>query len=84
MRLTKIVSTIGPASDSPEILKKMIKSGFDVARLNFSHGDHKSHELIFETIRNLSDDIAIGIDISGPKIRLGELEKKLNHDFVGL
>jgi len=76
LRLTKIVATIGPASKSPEILKKMIKSGLDIARLNFSHGDHKSHEGVFETIRNFSDDLAIGIDISGPKIRLGELEKK--------
>ncbi|MHA1198593.1 MAG: pyruvate kinase [Candidatus Heimdallarchaeaceae archaeon] len=77
MRLTKIVSTIGPASNSPEILKKMIDSGMDVARLNFSHGDHKSHEQVFESIRNICDDVAIGIDISGPKIRLGNLESKI-------
>jgi len=77
LRLTKIVSTIGPASNSPEILKKMIDSGMDVARLNFSHGDHKSHEQVFESIRNICDDVAIGIDISGPKIRLGNLESKI-------
>ncbi|MCE7743172.1 MAG: pyruvate kinase [Candidatus Heimdallarchaeota archaeon] len=77
MRLTKIVSTIGPASNSPEILKKMIDSGMDVARLNFSHGNHQSHEQVFESIRNICDDVAVGIDISGPKIRLGNLEGKI-------
>ena len=77
LRLTKIVGTIGPASSSPETLKKLIEEGLDVARLNFSHGDHKTHTEIFENIRNISDDIAIGIDISGPKIRLKELENKI-------
>ncbi len=77
LRFTKIVSTIGPASNSEDILRKMIDSGMDVARLNFSHGDHQSHEKIFTSIRNISDDIAIGIDISGPKIRLGNFKKKI-------
>lgn len=78
MRLTKIVCTIGPASNTPDILKKIIDSGMDVARLNFSHGTHESHEKVFDLIRNLSDDVAIGIDISGPKIRLGDFENTFN------
>jgi len=58
----------------------MIDSGMDLARLNFSHGNHQSHEKTFNTLRNLCNDLAIGIDISGPKIRLGELaEKKILH-----
>ncbi len=75
MRLTKIVCTIGPSSSSENILKKMIDSGMDLARLNFSHGNHQSHKKTFNNLRNLCNDLAIGIDISGPKIRLGELEE---------
>ena len=75
MRLTKIVCTIGPSSSSENILKKMIDSGMDLARLNFSHGNHQSHEKTFNNLRDLCNDLAIGIDISGPKIRLGMLEK---------
>ncbi|MCG3256258.1 MAG: pyruvate kinase, partial [Candidatus Heimdallarchaeota archaeon] len=75
MRLTKIVCTIGPSSSSENILKKMIDSGMDLARLNFSHGNHQSHEKTFNNLRNLCNDLAIGIDISGPKIRLGKLEE---------
>ena len=55
----------------------MIDSGMDLARLNFSHGDHQSHEQTFNNLRNLCDELAIGIDISGPKIRLGKLEEKI-------
>lgn len=54
----------------------MIDSGMDLARLNFSHGNHQSHEKTFNKLRNLCDDLAIGIDITGPKIRLGELAEK--------
>lgn len=77
LRLTKIVCTIGPSSNSENVLKNMIDSGMDLARLNFSHGDHQSHEQTFNNLRNLCDELAIGIDISGPKIRLGKLEEKI-------
>ena len=78
MRRTKIVCTIGPASSSPAILEKMIKAGMDVARLNFSHGDYEEHGARIEHIRKLSAKLGrtVGIlqDLSGPKIRIGEIE----------
>jgi len=51
MRKTKIVATIGPASESVEILTDLIKNGVEVARLNFSHGSHDSHNIIIKNIR---------------------------------
>lgn len=78
MRRTKIVSTLGPASDSAEMIEKLIKAGVDVFRLNFSHGSHDSHKAIFERIREVSyklnKHVAILQDISGPKIRIGEID----------
>lgn len=77
MRRTKIVATIGPSSQSEDVLKRMIEAGMDVARLNFSHGTHAEHEQNFRTIRKLSDELGkpVGIigDLQGPKIRTGEL-----------
>ncbi|MCK5305036.1 MAG: pyruvate kinase, partial [Candidatus Heimdallarchaeota archaeon] len=75
MKLSKIVCTIGPSSSDDSTLKKMINAGMDVARLNFSHGTHQTHEEVFKKIRNIDSRIAIAIDISGPKIRLGKLEQ---------
>ena len=76
-RRTKIVCTIGPAVSSPEQLRELMKAGMDVARLNFSHGDHESHRRVVRTIRRLSGEIGkdVGIlqDLRGPKIRLGRL-----------
>ncbi|MFH0969556.1 MAG: pyruvate kinase [Patescibacteria group bacterium] len=70
---TKIVATIGPASENKEILRKMIQGGMNVARLNFSHGDYASHTRIIDTIRELSREMntSIGImaDLQGPRIR---------------
>ncbi len=74
---TKIVATIGPASNSKEQIAAMIEAGMNVARLNFSHGTHKEHLRVIEIIRNLTGkDHYIGIlqDIAGPKIRIGEIE----------
>lgn len=77
---TKIVATIGPASRDPEILRSMIRAGMNVARINFSHGDHKTHGQTIDTIRRIADEenavIAILCDIQGPKIRIGKLEKE--------
>ena len=77
MARTKIVCTIGPASDSPEIIKKLITAGMNVARLNFSHGSHKEHLERIRTIRRISKELKrpVGIlqDLSGPKIRVGEV-----------
>lgn len=77
MKKTKIVCTIGPASSSPDILKKLINAGMDVARLNFSHGVYEEHKKNMDNIRKLSaaasKPVAIIADLCGPKIRIGEL-----------
>lgn len=77
MRKTKIVCTIGPASDSVATLERLVDAGMNVARLNFSHGTHDSHKQAIERIRSVADrkGIAIAIlqDLSGPKIRIGEI-----------
>jgi pyruvate kinase len=73
---TKIVCTIGPASDSPEVMKQMIEAGMNVARLNFSHGDFSAHKKVIENLRAASESlgrrIAIMADLSGPKMRIGK------------
>ncbi|CAB5089635.1 Pyruvate kinase (EC [Olavius algarvensis associated proteobacterium Delta 3] len=72
---TKIVCTIGPASESPVVLEKMIQAGMNVARLNFSHGSFEEHETKIEVIRAAAKavgrNVAIMGDLPGPKIRLG-------------
>jgi pyruvate kinase len=77
MRHTKIVATVGPASSSPDLIEALIHAGVDVFRLNFSHGTHDSHGLVFTRIRDTARRAArhIGIlqDLSGPKIRTGPL-----------
>ncbi len=80
MKRTKIVCTIGPSSKKASVLKEMMKSGMDVARLNFSHGTHDDHKLLIKTIRSASKEVgktvAIMGDLQGPKIRLGNLPEK--------
>lgn len=80
-RKTKIVATIGPASDTPDILSKMIDAGLNVARLNFSHGQPEEHQAMVKTIRALSRDkrkvVGILQDLSGPKIRLGDIHNQI-------
>lgn len=77
-RRTKIIATIGPASQSPEMLERLIIAGVNVFRLNFSHGDHTTHGETFKNIREVSDrlgkHIAILADLCGPKIRVGRFE----------
>ncbi|MBL1208861.1 pyruvate kinase [Geminocystis sp. GBBB08] len=74
---TKIVATIGPASNSPEIIKEMIKGGMSVARLNFSHGSYEEHAKMVEVLRSVSKELDTPItllqDLQGPKIRVGNL-----------
>jgi pyruvate kinase len=78
MRRTKIVCTIGPATNSEERLEELMRAGMNVARLNFSHGTHSDHAVVIERIRTISArlgwPIAILQDLQGPKIRTGELE----------
>ena len=75
---TKIVATIGPASNTRPVLEKMISSGMNVARLNFSHGSYEDHANNIRLIRSLSREmkqpVAILLDLQGPKIRTGKLE----------
>jgi len=77
MRRTKIVCTIGPASESVVKLKKMIEAGMNVARLNFSHGTHEEHAKRIQNIRQaakeLGTQIGIMLDTKGPEIRIGNL-----------
>jgi len=74
---TKIVCTIGPASNKPETLKAMIRAGLNVARLNFSHGTHEDHAKLIQMIRLVSSEtgepVAILQDLQGPKVRVGIL-----------
>ena len=78
MRKTKIVITLGPATSSLEMIKKLIMQGVNVFRLNFSHGDYATHKESIKTIREaskeLDKEVAILQDISGPKVRIGEIE----------
>ena len=75
---TKIVATIGPASESPEMLARLIRAGMDVARLNFSHGNPSKHAEIIPRIRDAAREIgrrvAIMADLPGPKLRLGKID----------
>ena len=74
MRRTKIVCTLGPASDNAAMLKKLVACGMNVARLNFSHGTHESHQKVIDTfkkVRKESDQpIALMLDTRGPEIRI--------------
>ena len=78
MRRTKIVATIGPATESPEMLRRLIEAGATTFRLNFSHGDHEDHAARIATIRQVAHELGVHIgilqDLQGPKIRLGRFE----------
>jgi pyruvate kinase len=75
---TKLVCTIGPASNDPAIMEEMIREGMDVARLNFSHGDHQGHGEKIAQLKRLSEQagrpVAILQDLGGGKVRVGEIE----------
>ncbi|MCK4286653.1 MAG: pyruvate kinase, partial [Candidatus Lokiarchaeota archaeon] len=71
----KIVSTLGPASSSKVMLKKLIDAGVDIFRLNFSHGTHDEKRELVKKIRAVGDDVGILADIQGPKIRVGKFKE---------
>jgi pyruvate kinase len=77
-RATKIVATLGPASSTPDVLKRMLAAGVDVVRMNFSHGVAKDHEerarMVRDAARSLGREVAIMADLQGPKIRVGKFE----------
>lgn len=78
LKKTKIVATIGPASESEEMLKKLINQGVNVCRLNFSHGDHEEHQKRIDNIKKVRSElgipVAIMLDTKGPEIRLGDFK----------
>ena len=75
---TKIVATIGPASDSPEMLERLMRAGLNIARLNFSHGEFTKHGEVIARVRAAARAtgrrVAIMADLPGPKMRLGTIE----------
>ncbi len=77
---TKIVATIGPASDTQEMLERLIRAGMNIARLNFSHGDFQGHAAYIDRIRAAEQAtgrrIAIMADLPGPKMRLGKIDQE--------
>lgn len=77
---TKIVCTIGPASSSEEMIRKLMLTGMNVARINFSHGNFESHSEVIRRVRKVAAElnrtVAILADLPGPKIRIGKLEKE--------
>ncbi|MFN7904710.1 MAG: pyruvate kinase, partial [Pseudobdellovibrionaceae bacterium] len=79
-RRAKIVCTIGPATNSPEALEKLIKAGMSVARLNFSHGEHEQHLKVIQSLRQISKDLSAPVtilqDLQGPKVRVGQFKNK--------
>ncbi|HEX6100165.1 MAG TPA: pyruvate kinase [Thermoanaerobaculia bacterium] len=78
MRRTKILATLGPASSSEEMIHRLLTSGVDAFRLNFSHGKHEDHMKVIATIRDVATELGRYIpivgDIQGPKLRIGEVE----------
>ena len=81
IRKAKIVATIGPSSQSQQIIEKLIQAGMNVARMNFSHGTHEQHEQRIDLIRRVSEQMGVSIgilqDLQGPKIRVGVLTEPL-------
>jgi pyruvate kinase len=75
---TKIVCTLGPASDTDDIVRALIRAGMSVARINFSHGDHATHAARIERVRRIAQEenvvLAVLGDLQGPKLRVGKLE----------
>src|SRR4030095_10015272 len=80
---TKIVATIGPASESAEMLRRLILAGLSVARLNFSHGDFSHHAEVIRRIRAAAEEtrrrVTIMADLPGPKMRLGKIAPEPIH-----
>jgi len=90
-RRTKIVATLGPATDDPSALERLIRAGCDVVRINFSHGDADTHarriRLVRSIARELDTDVAVLADLSGPKIRVdrfrdGSVELEAGQEFT--
>ena len=78
MRRTKIICTLGPASDNPCVLRKLILGGMDIARMNFSHGSHEEHKKRLDQFKKIRDElgrsVALLLDTKGPEIRTGNFK----------
>ena len=78
-RFAKIVCTLGPSSNTKEMIQSLISAGMNVARLNFSHGTHESHAELINLIREISDEMGTAVtilqDLQGPKLRIGILRE---------
>ena len=92
MRKAKIVCTIGPSSSDIKVMERMIMAGMNVARVNMSHGTHEGHEAVIKNLRKASEntgkEIAILMDLQGPKIRVDKLDQPLelskgDHWYIG-
>lgn len=81
MKKTKIVCTVGPTSSDRKTFKTLVEEGLDVARFNFSHGDHQQHKEIMEMVRSVREElgkpVAILMDTKGPEIRLGKVKENI-------
>ena len=77
IKKTKIIATLGPATSSTDIIKKIIKEGVDVLRINFSHSSHDEAEALIKEIRKINSELntntSILADLQGPKLRIGEI-----------
>ena len=75
MKKTKIICTLGPATDNVEVLRQLMLNGMDVARINMSHQDHKTHKKRIDAVKKMRDElglpIALLLDTKGPEIRTG-------------
>ena len=78
MKKTKIICTLGPAVDNPEVLEKLILAGMDVARINFSHGNYQDQQPRIENFKKVREKVerpvALLLDTKGPEIRIGKFE----------
>lgn len=79
---TKIVATIGPATQEEDVLKRIIEAGVDVCRLNFSHGTHEAHQTVINRIRKINGElgthVSILMDLQGPKLRIGKVDGEID------
>lgn len=91
LRRTKIIATIGPASESPEILREIVKAGVNLVRINMSHGTYQRHSAVIKHVRNIAKelDLEVGVlvDLQGPKIRIarfkdGEIKLAIGDKFI--
>ena len=78
MKKTKIICTLGPSTNDKEMMKKLVENGMDIARFNFSHGDHKEQKERMERLKSVREElgvpVAILLDTKGPEIRTGVLK----------